>query len=51
MTADLARERWRAARDAGSGLFPWELRVRKNFSAISFSVCHKEKGDCACYVC
>ena len=37
MTADLARERWRAALDAGSGLFPWELRVLKNFSAISFS--------------
>ena len=38
MTADLARDLWRAARDAGSGLFPWELRVLKNFSAISLSV-------------
>ena len=38
MTADLARDLCRAARDAGSGLFPCELRVLKNFSAIAFSV-------------
>ena len=39
MTADLTLDLCRAAREAGSGLFPCELRVLKNFSAISFSVC------------
>ena len=38
MTAERTLVRCSAAREAGSGLLPWELSVRKNFVAISFSV-------------